>query len=319
MVEVAIMLAVLGLVLGLGVSLIGPLVKRSKLVETREAVKQAKEALIGFAVQKGYLPDEEPYDPGRVAQVFQKAGARGTDAYGRALFYKPDEKLTDNRSIPICCYSETTLKVRHSPASIFENVAFVVVSAGENQNLQTGKKREYGADVVDIYGMDSPDIDDNPYDMIRREPYDDVVEYVSLSQLQALRACPPLRITTVELPSGYENEEYSAFLAADGGFEPYTWDNASALPPGLRLESDSGKLGGKPREKWTGRVKVTVIDGCDRRAEKTFGLTIHPQSSGGSGSGGSGGSGGGGSGGSGGGGSGGSGGGGGGGSGGGGR
>ncbi|WP_448383580.1 putative Ig domain-containing protein, partial [Desulfosoma sp.] len=298
MIEVAIMLAVLGLVVGLGVSLIGPLGKRSKLVETLEAVKQAKEALIGFAVQWGYLPDGEAYDPDRVAQAFQEVGVRGTDANRRPLLYVPAEELQHRNSpcIAICSYPKTSLKVYHSEGSVIHNVAFVLVSAGENRNIQTGVKEEEETDadgkivkLVYIYGMDSPDIDDNPYDMIRREPYDDVVEYVSLSQLQALRACPPLRITTPELPVGYEGKSYTAQIAADGEDDSeYTW-KMSVCPSGLSCVGNT--LSGVPAAGSAGAYVVTaeVSDGCGRSAQKTFGLTIHPASSGGSGGGGGGG------------------------------
>ncbi len=56
LIELAMVLVVIGLLIGLGMGLIGPLTKRAKLIETRETVKQAKEAVLGYAVKNGYLP-----------------------------------------------------------------------------------------------------------------------------------------------------------------------------------------------------------------------------------------------------------------------
>jgi len=52
LVEVAIVLVILGLLIGLGASLIGPLTKRAKITETRDIVNAAVESVIGFAAKK---------------------------------------------------------------------------------------------------------------------------------------------------------------------------------------------------------------------------------------------------------------------------
>lgn len=247
LIEVALMLAVIGLLLGLGVSLIGPMVKRSKFVETRETVKQAREALVGYAVKHGFLPyQDEDYDAGRPAEVFTHVGLKGTDAFGRALLYVVAPELEWDNATPVgesdcriplrvdlCTLSKTSMTVNYEGLDR-DNVAFMVVSAGENQNLQTG---------MTIYGVDFPNIDDFDNDTNRPEPYDDVVEFVSLDELRRLRNCRNLEVLTPRaLPVAEEKQPYAVTLEAQGGVPPYTWvpDNVT-MPGGLQL-SPSGTL-----------------------------------------------------------------------------
>ena len=56
LIELAIVLVVIGLLVGLGTSLIEQITKQTKVVES-EAVKNAKAALLGYAVKYGYLPE----------------------------------------------------------------------------------------------------------------------------------------------------------------------------------------------------------------------------------------------------------------------
>ncbi len=246
LIEVALMLAVLGLLLGVGVSLIGPLVKRSKLTETREAVKQATEALAGYAVKHGYLPyQESTYDPSKPPQALILVGSKGTDAFGRPLHYVAAPELEWDNATPlgtspcdtpvradVCAETGTSLSLTHDGVPR-QNIAFMVVSAGENQNIQTG---------TTVYGFDYPNVDDFPSDMGRSEPYDDVVAYVSLDELRHLRGCRPLEVLSAQaLPAADEGQAYAQTLQAQGGIPPYTWVGTSS--GGLTLSS-SGSLSG---------------------------------------------------------------------------
>lgn len=246
LIEVALMLAVLGLLLGVGVSLIGPLVKRSKLTETREAVKQATEALAGYAVKNGYLPYQETtYDPLKPAQAFVLAGSKGNDAFGRPLHYVAAPELEWDNATPlgtspcntavradVCAETETSLALTQDGV-LRQNIAFMIVSAGENQNIQTG---------TIVHGLDFPNVDDFPEDMSRPEPYDDVVTYVALDELRHLRGCQPLEVLSSQaLPAADEGQPYTFTLQAHGGVPPYVWVGA---PSGGLTLSASGTLSG---------------------------------------------------------------------------
>ncbi len=254
LIEVALMLVILGLLLGMGVSLIGPLVKRSKLAETREAVKAAKEAFVGYAVKNGYLPLQEympgqpnTYDPNKPGEAFSRVGVKGTDAYGRSLLYLVAEELeSDNRTIQgtsacdnqthalvvdLCSVKTTSMTLKDGQDR--NNVAFIIVSGGENQNIQTD---------FTIYPMDFPDKDDFYDDINRPEPYDDVVLYVTLNELRHLRGCQNLQVVTPDvLPTADDGRSYTVALEARGGVPPYTWKGNPV--GGLHLEK-SGTLSG---------------------------------------------------------------------------
>src|ERR1035441_6939038 len=95
---------------------------------------------------------------------------------------------------------------------------------------------------------------------------------VSDSQTPPATAAAPLSITvnatltqlsivTTSLPSGAQNQTYSAMLAATGGLTPYTWSvTAGSLPVGLHLNSSTGAITGTPSGGGTSNFTVQVAD-----------------------------------------------------------
>ena len=95
---------------------------------------------------------------------------------------------------------------------------------------------------------------------------------VSDSQTPPATASAPLSITvnatltqlsivTTSLPSGTQNQTYSAMLAATGGLTPYTWNvTAGSLPAGLSLNSSTGAITGTPSGGGTSNFTVQVAD-----------------------------------------------------------
>jgi prepilin-type N-terminal cleavage/methylation domain-containing protein len=240
LIELAIVLVVLGILVGLGVGLVGILTKQAKLRESRETVNQAKEAFLGYAVKNGYLPVEDPYDTNNPVTAFQTVGAKGIDSWTKPLRYIAADEL-EGSGKEVCGINTTTLTItdKGTPRS---NIAFLIISGGENYNIQTNNT---------IYEIDTPNIDDFPTDINRPENYDDIVAYASLDEIRSLRGCPqPLAITSpTTLPQGEEDSFYSYSLEAIGGMPPYTWSgnitggtNCDATP-GLTLDS-SGLISG---------------------------------------------------------------------------
>ncbi len=80
--------------------LVGILTKQAKLRESREVVKQAREAVIGYAVRKGYLPS-----------TLEEAGARKLDAFGNELSYYPSTEF-DASPEDACGVNSTVMEVR---------------------------------------------------------------------------------------------------------------------------------------------------------------------------------------------------------------
>lgn len=71
----------------------------------------------------------------------------------------------------------------------------------------------------------------------------------------------PLSVTTTSLPPGTVNQPYNATLAAKGGSTPYTWSvPPNTLPPGLALNTSTGKISGTPTTVGSFAVTATVQD-----------------------------------------------------------
>ncbi len=186
LVEIAIVLVIVGLLVGLGASMVGPLTKRAKRAESKQAVFRAAESVTGYAaISNNRLPD---------AAAFVSAIKRRYDSWRKPLHYVFDSSLTGSS---VCSATATNITVRHcenagcSAYTDIRNVAFVVLSTGGNYNNQTAATqaitsptRIYVWDTgltADNYGADGT----NP-----GEPeYDDIVEVVPLYELRTGLDC----------------------------------------------------------------------------------------------------------------------------------
>ncbi len=229
-IELAIVLIVIGILFALGVGLLGPLTKRTKLEESREVVKQVREAVIGYVVKNGVLPNS-----------LESAGARGFDAWGNNLEYYYFSVTGD-----ICGTNNTGWSVREctnddcTSYNEKQNIVFIVYSGGfDGDKACTGtsspfyvRKQNMGYNPPCTYTPSNPVFN-----------YDDIVLYASLDEIRALRGCPqPLAITSPStLPQGEEDSFYSFQLQAIGGKPPYTWTTWSGY--GLTLDP-SGLISG---------------------------------------------------------------------------
>ncbi|MBI5050475.1 MAG: putative Ig domain-containing protein [Nitrospirae bacterium] len=239
LIEIAIVLVILGLLIGLGVQLIGPLTKRVKLEETREAVKAAKETVKGNVVKNGFLP-----------ATLEAAGARKLDAWGRdMLFYRAVEFDTSGEDP--CGATTTTLGGQ--PFDVYEctnddcssyntksNIGFIVFSKGEDANEAGTDPGKDGVPPFYVRIQDSTYTDTTTYN------YDDVVEYVSLDQIRSLKDCAQTLTTTSPnaLSQGEEDAYYSYSMQAIGGKSPYIWgDGTLWSSSGLSLNT-SGLISG---------------------------------------------------------------------------
>lgn len=318
LVEIAIVLVILGLLLGLGVSLIGPLTKRAKLTETRETVNAAVESVIGFTAKNNRLP---------TFTEFPQTVRNPNDAWGKGLVYFVDTDLTNAPSNPsegICGRKITNLIVCTDANcnNQIQNVAFIVVSGGSNYNVQTGPLTNSpcpsGKTCYRVYEQGTPNVDDYSGDFTRQEEYDDIVQWVSLDELRIKAGCQgaQLKILNNELPYGFEGSNYNATIYAEGGVPfssggKYKWCIEDNLPSGLSAnpniissdclglsetswgQDNSITISGSPTTSGTYRLTFFVRDNQDPAgsndniAQKTLVLTINPSGGGGGGGGGS--------------------------------
>ncbi|MBZ0155952.1 MAG: prepilin-type N-terminal cleavage/methylation domain-containing protein [Alphaproteobacteria bacterium] len=225
LVELAIVLVVIGIVISLGISLMGPLTKRVKYGESREIVNGAVESVNSWASTNRRLPN--------AATEFAGAVRSSQDSFGRALHYIVDSNLVtipSGSTDALCGRKTTSLSVSDCSSgacTTITNVAFVVISGSENFNIQT---HSIGG-VVTVYDIDATDRDDctdantcpsaaaMSQDPDRPEQYDDIVKWVSLDELRTKVGCQgaQLRIVNNELPFGAVNSAYVAGVYADGG------------------------------------------------------------------------------------------------------
>ncbi|WP_022855783.1 prepilin-type N-terminal cleavage/methylation domain-containing protein [Thermodesulfobacterium thermophilum] len=310
LIEIAIVLIILGFLIGLGASLVGVLTKRAKLTEAKEIVNAAVESVIGFAARENRLP---------LSTEFNQIVRNPYDPWNKPLVYFVDLNLTSNPNNPaegICGKKTTDLIVCTDPncTNRIENVAFIVVSGGPNYNVQTGSNATScpsGKTCYRVYPQGTPNIDGYPYDLARPEEYDDVVKWITLEELRIKIGCQgsQLKILNNELPYGYVGSQYNATVYAQGGVPflvgngKYRWCVQGTIPSGITIDpnvisndclsldetswgqADVLTLTGSPSQQGSFFLTIFVRDnqdpngGNDNIAQKALVLTINPSTS----------------------------------------
>lgn len=184
LIGIAIIIIILGILLTLSVSMVGVSVKKTKCAKSRKIVNEAKKAIVGFTIKNMRLP---------TTTEFSKI-TKDTDAWKRNLIYIPDDAIikyngsTSRANITgtgtnICCGpTPIDLAVDDEMKGNFTDVAFVVLSTGENGNLDTTfNNKNIGSTTYYVATIEKPG-----------ENYDDIVEYMTLINLRAKTGSYPL-------------------------------------------------------------------------------------------------------------------------------
>ncbi len=236
-VEMAIVMVIVGILVVLGVSMIGPLARTAKVNETQGTIDADLESLIGFAATNKRLP---------TSANFAAAVKKANDGWGNALYYIVDSTLAPAAPYTspdyICTRRSTGLTVRNCLTNNctttagtdyvdIPNVAFVIISGGENFNVQTAAVT--GRVTVYVrHGVTTRDDCTAAATCLNypaagtminlSERYDDIVRWVTLDELRIKTGCQggQLKILNNELPSG-TTAAYSADIYASDGI-PFT-------------------------------------------------------------------------------------------------
>ncbi len=144
LVEVAIVMVIMGILIAIGTSMLGPLTKRAKQVETDAILNSSVDAVMAYATINKRLPlwtdgDDLVLSPNEFHYILRSRN----DAWGGPIFYRysnsPDLSTTD-----ICAAATTNLQVARCGTDVFcaapqitSNVALVIYSRGANINYQT--------------------------------------------------------------------------------------------------------------------------------------------------------------------------------------
>ncbi len=314
LIELAIVLVILGLLLGTGTGIVGMLTKRAKLHETRNIITTGIESLISYSASNNSLPD---------LATFPTVVGNPNDVWGKSLYYITDDDLMNSADGGICGRKTTQLQLSNcpttgcgSPTNTVNNVAFIIISGSANFNNQTivpATNPVTSSETVKHYSQGLV-LDDYVTDMNRAEPYDDVVKWVTLDELRMKAGCEAsqIRIVNNELPYGYEGSAYTATVFGDGGvpyasggtyrwcreqsantgltFAPATLDNdCTTLGEGSWGQADEIVISGTPATSGSFSLTFFIRDDNDdggindNIAQKTLVMTINPASGGGGG------------------------------------
>ncbi len=263
-IEVAIVMIIIGLLVGFGAALVGPLTERSKRMATTELVQGAVESIVGFTSSERRVPQWGDNTVDTTLDEFCEVVTRRRDKAGKPLYYFFDNRLTAADSI--CGRKTTNITVCRDGACAdrVPNVAFVVVSGAMDYNPQTGIVTAgcpAGQTCIGVYEPGTGSIDnctdatncpnyDGAVPRINRpEGYDDIVEYVTLGELRTKSGCQgaPLKVLNNDLPSTSVGSSYNATVYAEDGVPfgaggDYRWcveignrSAAAGLPGGLAI------------------------------------------------------------------------------------
>ncbi len=188
LVELAIVLVVIGIVIGIGVTAISSLTTSAKDQETKTLIIRLVNAIQGKVITTGSATCD-----------FDALGVR-YDAYGNNLYCIYDATINASNLCDPATTTNITVNVCKDPncsdVDTFSNVLFLVLSKGANYNLQAdlGNNNLEGTFylavstplTVNIYV--SGDVDGYPYDVNRVEFADDPFEIRTLAEVQG-KAC----------------------------------------------------------------------------------------------------------------------------------
>ena len=301
LIELSIVLVIIGLLVGLGAGMIGPLTTFVKVRETRDLQDASLQSIISWAASSNTLPNNTNFPTIAKSRV---------DAWGQDLIYLYDATLysaTPTKDT-ICGRRSTSLKLFSSYSS--SNVAFAILSRADNPAF----KSKLDGVTITTSGTATGTINSSGLN-------GDIIRWVTLDELRSKIGCQgaPLKIVNNELPYGALPNNYSVKLMADGGVPfttpaSYKWC-VNTLPTGL--VQTGGKMDANcltlPESSWaaasteltisfpaaaagltTGAHPITVVvrdnadgvttsnacnsaDPGDNCAQKLFVLTVNPQ------------------------------------------
>jgi prepilin-type N-terminal cleavage/methylation domain-containing protein len=315
LVELAIVLVIVGLILGMGMGMMGPLQTRVRVNETRESLSANIESVTAWAASNNRIADLATYP------TIAKAP---NDAWGQNFMYLYDSNLAPAAAATTkdtICGRKTTplILTTANPAATINNVAFVIMSKGDDTTTQSTLNGTLnGAAINGIVtgtGRATGTITQDP-------DSSDILRWVTLDELRSKIGCQgaQLKILNNELPYG-TTASYQAVLSADGGVSfaappatpTYKWC-VSGLPAGLTVTggiTNANCWAGATEATWgatvpsssftisrtaavvTGSYKITVVardnhDGIatspacsaavpgDNCSQKNFVITINP-------------------------------------------
>ncbi len=275
LVEMALVLVVVGIVIGIGAGMIGPLTTMSKTRESREILESDIASVSSWSASNNRLPTFTPTPPDTTR--FDQIVRSPVDSWGRPLMYLYDANLAPSGSnVPtkdtICGRKTTAISITDTtviPTVTTNNVAFVIISQGEDALTQTTLNGILNGVALNgvIAGSGAAT------GTITRDPtISDIIRWITLDELRSKVGCQgaQLRIVNNELPPATVASIYpNITLSIDGGAtaaSTYRWCiesiAATPLPTGLTFTTTTPAL----------PIRVTPANTCASLPEASWGV-----------------------------------------------
>ena len=264
LVELSIVLVIIGLLVGGSFKVLKIMRDRAQISRAQDDVKVAKEAVIGNAILNGNTLPSVTFFNQNLSPVKDNQ---------HPLFYGDDTNLENTN---ICSFNATNLKVV-TPTKTINNVAFVVASEASNHNMQTALKDDGGGNFsVHTYTY-ATKVDDNTSPVNIVDYYDDIVDWVTLAQLQKELQCSskPFAFINQSLPTAEVNETYSATLYVENNV---TNVNIICNPDkNMGITFSDPSFSGKPNQAGTNSWYCTAseVSPSTRTVTKHYVITIN--------------------------------------------
>jgi len=266
LIELSIVLVIIGLLIGGSFKVLKVMRERAQTSRSQDDVKVAVEAVIGNSIQNANTLPSATFFNKNLSPVKNNQ---------HPLFYTDDTNL---ESTDICSFTTTNLKVV-TPSHTINDVAFVVASESSNHNMQTAIKDDGGGNFsVYTYKYETK-VDDNTSPVNIVENYDDIVQWVTLGQLQKDLECSrkPFTFINRSLPSANVGDAYSATLYVENNVTDVTITcNEDNSNMGISFTDPS--FGGTPTASGTDSWQCTASEASPgtRSITKQYVITINP-------------------------------------------
>ncbi len=275
LIELSIVLTIIGLIIGGSFKVLKIQRENAKTTRAKDDVKAAKEAIVGYALaNNNRLPS--------VAYFNQNLSPTQNNQH--QLFYTYEYNLrvanicaATNTEVSLSIYKVNPNNLKQEKLSkTIKNVAYFLASEGSNSVMQTASTTSGTKINVKVHA---------PYFFVNGFNYDDVSDWMTLSQLQERVGCSnnALRIVNTSLPStDVDNSvNYTAQLVLDGNYSTPTSSSCSFSPTNHFIYSQNDfSIKHTSTASTAGVVAVNCQISADgKTVNKMFAITINPSTS----------------------------------------